>query len=254
MNHNIAADLKNHVNPWLHVWFRPTNVAAWLRDNKPLYGVLPIILLTIALSLFSLWYPTDDNTAFDQTPEVAEDTDTTATTDQPAGRKTPALMTAVETTLLPLIILALLYGVGRWLGGIATLSNVLSAMAWSQLPVLVLTVITLAAQFMGYAANGPILSNEINFDNGVVTLTPAQPHFNLLATVHYFVSAAFFIWSFQILLYSLAEVESVRPRRALKILTFAFVALLLVQVLVSSIIGELNILKLLGLTDFIDVH
>ncbi len=249
----VAAHLcanEQAMNPWLQIWSKPAATAAWMRDHNPLYGVATILIMLTALSVFSAWYSADAAEA-DQASRISTDSD--AIDDHPKGRQQSWLSNSAESVLFPLAILVLLYGTGRCFGGAATLSNVVAVLAWSQLPILLLLLVTLGAQMLGFAASGPILSNEIVFNDGSVTLTPPQPQINLPAAIHHLFSAIFIIWSFQILLFAYAEVEAVRRSKAVKLITISFVALLLGQILVDTLLGRLNLAYLLGLTDIIEL-
>jgi len=78
-----------------------------------------------------------------------------------------------------------------------------------------------------------------------------MPNIKVPALLYSLVSTIFFLWSFQILLVGLSEVMRVRTGRALWILSIAMIALLILDLVVSTLFGDLSIFSLLGFSEFV---
>lgn len=221
------------MNPWMSIWFRTRNTIAWLRDNRPLYGVVAIVVVLYVLDVLKASLGT--------APAV--------TGPDSAGNPVMAVVNAV---LFPILSVALIYGVSRYFKTRATLGNVVSVTVWSLLPVIVLSALTLPLIVAAISFGPPVLTNDISVVCGVVTISPPEPQINAAALAYSIMSTAFYLWSFQILLTGMSEVMGVRMKRALWILTLAMIAMMLVQIPMSLLFGDFSILDFLGFSEFVD--
>lgn len=160
---------------------------------------------------------------------------------------------AIDIWIMPVVLMFVLYAVGRYLLGSATLKNILWVLAWSQLPIILLTVTTIGLQALGLQTSEPLLNNEISFEGGVMVLDPEIPEFNMHGLAYFLFSTVPLLWSFQILLSGLAAVEGVTIKKATMILVVAMIALMLIRLPVTIALGDRDLLDVLGLQGIVEM-
>jgi len=72
------------------------------------------------------------------------------------------------------------------------------------------------------------------------------------AVVYFVISTALLLWSFQILLSGVAAVSGVTMKRALWILTVAVIALMLIRLPITIILGDRDLMDVLGLKGILE--
>ena len=221
------------MNPWLSIWFQIRRTVRWLAETKPLYGVVAILVMLYALDVLKA--------SIGASPEATDADDTTSI----AG----AIAAAV---IMPALSVATVYGVSRYFETRATLPNVISVMAWSLLPSVLLSALTVPLILGAVAYAPPVLTNEITIHCGLVRLSPPTPEINPAALIYSLVSTVFLLWSFQILLIGLSEVMGVKAKRALWILTLSMLAMILIQIPLSLLFDQFSIFDMLGFSEFIE--
>jgi len=154
---------------------------------------------------------------------------------------------AIDTWVLPVVMLFVLFWVGRYFNGSATWQNILWVLAWSQLPIIMLSVLSVAMQHFGLDVTAPLLENEVNFDTGFPVFNPPIPQINPHGVIYMLVSTIPLLWSFQILLSGLSGVQSVSMGRVMWILTVAMILLMLIRLPVTLVLGDRDLLDILGL-------
>ena len=160
---------------------------------------------------------------------------------------------AIDTWVMPLVLLFVLYATGRYLLGSASVKNVLWVLVWSQLPIILLTVATIGLQALGLQTWAPLFNNEISFDNGVMELNPPLLETNTHGFFYFLISTVPLLWSFQILLSGLAAVEGVTVKKAMWILTLAMIALVLIRLPLTIALGDRDLLDVLGLQGIVEL-
>ena len=160
---------------------------------------------------------------------------------------------AIDTWVMPLVLLFVLYAAGRYLLGSASVKNVLWVLVWSQLPIILLTVATIGLQALGLQTWAPLFNNEISFDNGVMELNPPLLETNTHGFFYFLISTVPLLWSFQILLSGLAAVEGVTVKKAMWILTLAMIALVLIRLPLTIALGDRDLLDVLGLQGIVEL-
>lgn len=161
---------------------------------------------------------------------------------------------AIDVWIMPVMLLLVIYAVGRYLGGRATLTNVLWVLVWCQLPVIALSVVTIVMQKFGVDATAPVLHNKVSFEGGLMVLDPPTPMINASAMVYFVVSTIPLLWSFQILLSGLAAIERVTVKQAMWILTLAMIALIVLRLPVTLALGDRDVLDVFGLNGIVELQ
>ena len=205
----------------------------WLRDHKPYYGVLIIIALTIALSIIARYIG-----VYDSAIELSQA--------KKIGR-------IIDSVFFPLLGIYVFYKVGQLLGGIASLSHIVTVLVWSQLPVLVLSALEIIATLAGLTFIGPVYLNMVAMVDDNPVFTPDKLTIDFLALAYFIISTVFYLWSFQILLTGLARVEKFTMKQAIWLVTLAAVLLMLLRLPVTFILGDLSLLDYLGLAEVIEI-
>jgi len=211
------------------VWLRPRDTATWAKNNNPLYGVLLILAIHVLVTLLL--------------PAIEVSADS-ATSPLPQSHR---LGVAIDTWVLPVVMLFVLHWVGKHFHGSATLKNILWVMAWSQLPIIVLSVLSFAMQYFGIDVAAPLLNNEVSFDTGIPVFDPSTPEINPHGFIYLLVSTVPLLWSFQILLSGLSGVESIPMNRVIWVLVVAMIVIMIIRLPVTLLLGDRDILDVLGL-------
>jgi len=154
---------------------------------------------------------------------------------------------AIDTWVLPVVMLFVLLWVGKYFNGSATWKNILWVLVWSQLPIIILSVLNVAMQYFGLDTTAPIFKNEVSFDTGFPVFDPPIPEINPHGVIYLLVSTVPLLWSFQILLSGLSGVQSVTMGRVMKILMVAMILLMLIRLPVTLVLGDRDLLDVLGL-------
>jgi len=186
---------RNFINPWVSVWFKPQATAAWARDNQPLIGVIVLLVLHVLVTLAS----------FTVGGSVEADA-------EPMSSK-HRLGLYIDIWLMPVVFLFVLFYVGKRLQGAADFNNVLWVVVWSQLPIILMQLISMPLEIAGMQISEPLFSNKISTENGLLVIDPPVMQLNMDAVLYFLVSTVFLLWSFQILLSGLASVERVTVKR-----------------------------------------
>jgi len=213
------------------VWFQPHNTASWAKNNRPLYGVLLILAIHVLVTL--LLPIIDIGPAPATPPKVISDSH--------------RIGIAIDTWVLPIVMLFALFWVGKYFNGSATWQNILWVLAWSQLPIIILSVLSVAMQYFGLDVTAPLLENEVSFDTGFPVFNPPIPEINPHGIIYMLVSTIPLLWSFQILLSGLSGVQSVGMGRIMWILTISMILLMLIRLPVTLALGDRDLLDVLGL-------
>lgn len=229
-------NVRSIINPWTSVWFKPRKTAVWARDNQPLCGVIVLLVLYVLVTLAS--FAVDGMTVSDAEPL--------------SGKHRLGLY--IDIWVMPVILLFVLFYVGRYFKGAAVFTNIVWVMLWSQLPIILMQLISMPLEIAGFAISDPLFSNKISAENGLLVIDPPVLQLNIDSVLYFFVSAVFLLWSFQILLSGLAGVEGVTVRRAMWILTVAFIALMLIRLPVTIALGDRDLLDILGLKGILEVE
>jgi len=203
------------INPWATVWFQPQKTALWAKNNYPLYGVLVLLALHVLVTLLAPIVGA----------AVAPPTES-ALDPMPASHR---FGLAIDIWIMPVVLVFVLYAVGKYLNGSATLKNILWVMLWSQIPIMLLSVLTVLLQAFGWQTADPLLKNEMSFVNGQMVLEPPIPEINTHAFAYFIISTVPLLWSFQILLSGMAAVQGVTVKRAMWFLTLAVILLMLIR-------------------------
>ncbi len=230
--------------PWRDIWFQPKKTAAWVKSSQPLYGVVLIIVLYLLVSIITRLVGPGIGLSAEG---LVEDSATVS-----SGVQKVALL--IDTWIMPVIMLFLLYLVGRYLSGQASVKNVLWVMVWSQLPIILLSVIALALQFAGIDTTAPLLNNKIPSDINEWLINPPEPDINKHGLLYFTVSSVLALWSFQILLSGTAAVQGMTVHRAIWVVTFAMLILMLLRIPITIVLGDIGIVDLLGLQGIIDLE
>ncbi len=160
----------------------------------------------------------------------------------------------VDVWVMPAVFLLVLFGVGKFLQGTAAFVNVLWVMLWSQLPVFVLSGLSIVLEAFGLQTSAPLLNNNISFDSGLMLLDPPLFDFNFHGLVYFILSSVLFLWSFQILLSALAAVQGITIKRAMWFLTVSMIALILIRLPLTLVLGDRDLLDVLGLTGIVEMR
>ncbi len=232
-------EITDPMNPWISIWFRPGKVASWLKQNKPLYGVVAII----AMMIVAQYLAASVSTSAAEQPSA--DTEISAISG--------FIGFAVDAIIFPFLFVYLVYWIAARQAGEGSLGNVFSVIVWSQLPVLLVTVALFVTRLMDVRVDGPVLTNQIEIKHGLVTLIPPVPEIDPIATAWMLGSTVFYLWSFQILLVGLSAVENLRVKRVIWVITLAAVALMIARIPITMILGDRTMLELLGLSEFIEM-
>jgi len=160
----------------------------------------------------------------------------------------------IDIWLMPVILVFVLFWVGSRLRGNATLTNILWVMLWSQLPVMLLSIISMPLEIAGMKISEPLFSNKVSTEGGVLIIDPPVLQLNMDSVLFFFLSTVLLLWSFQILLSGLAAVESVNLKRAMWILTLAMIALMLIRLPVTVALGDRDLLDILGLKGILELQ
>jgi len=217
------------------VWFQPQKTAAWAKAHQPLCGVIILLVLHVAVTMFAPY--------FFNGPE-------------PSGESTPLAHSyglLIDTWIMPVVLLFVLYATGRYMLGSASVKNILWVLVWSQLPIILLTIATIGLQALGLQTWAPVFNNEISFDNGGIVLTPPLLETNAHGFFYFLISTVPLLWSFQILLSGLAAVEGVTVKNAMWILMLAMIALVLIRLPLTVALGDRDLLDVLGLQGIVEL-
>lgn len=158
----------------------------------------------------------------------------------------------LDIWVMPVVMLFVLYWTSKHLSGVASLTNMLWVMSWSQLPVIVLNLISIPMELSGMQIYEPLFSNKLIIENGLPLFEPAVLQLNSDAVVYFVISTALLLWSFQILLSGVAAVSGVTMKRALWILTVAVIALMLIRLPITIILGDRDLMDVLGLKGILE--
>jgi len=126
-------------------------------------------------------------------------------------------------------------------------------LVWSQLPIIILSLLTVVLKYLGLQTAEPLFKNEISYINGVPAFDPPIPEVNMHAAIYFLISTIPLLWSFQILLSGLAAVEGVTLKRAMWILTLAMIALMLIRLPLTIALGDRDLLDILGLNGIVEL-
>ncbi len=159
----------------------------------------------------------------------------------------------IDTWLMPVMFLGVLYLVGRYLNGQATIKNITWVLVWSQLPVILLLIIALVLQLAGFEIHEPVFNNKISSSNGQVVIDPPQLQVNAHGFWYFLVSTLFLLWSFQILLSGTAAIQGITVKQALWWLTLAMIILMVVRLPVTLVLGDRDILDVFGLKGVVEL-
>ena len=228
--------VRNFINPWVTVWFKPQATAAWARDHRPLIGVIILLVLHVLVTLASF----------------AVGGSVEAEVEPMSGKHRIGLY--IDIWLMPVVFLFVLYLVGKRLQGVADFKNVLWVVVWSQLPIILMQLISMPLEIAGMQISEPLFSNKISTENGVLVIDPPVMQLNMDAVVYFLFSTVFLLWSFQILLSGLAAVEGVTLKRAMWILTLAMIALMLIRLPVTIALADRDLMDILGLKGILEVN
>lgn len=160
----------------------------------------------------------------------------------------------IDIWLMPVILVFVLFWVGNRLRGSATFTNILWVMLWSQLPVLLLSIISMPLEVAGMKISEPLFSNKISTEGGLLVIDPPVLQLNMDSVLFFVLSTVLLLWSFQILLSGLAAVEGVSLKRAMWILTLAMIALMLIRLPVTIALGDRDLLDILGLKGILELQ
>lgn len=232
--------LKNpRLNPWTSIWFHPRGVALWLKNNRPLYGVVVIIVSMILTQYLAA--------------TVSVSGTEPAASEHQVGAVAAAIGFVVDAIIFPLLFVYFIYRIAHHYAGDASLHNVFSVIVWSQLPVVIVMILLFISRLMDLRVDEPVLANKISWERGLVTLTPPNPIINTAATAWMLVSTVFYLWSFQILLSGLGAVEKLSLKRIIWVITLAAIALMIARIPITIILNDRSLLELLGLSEFIEM-
>ena len=229
-------NVRSIINPWTSVWFKPRKTAVWARDNQPLCGVIVLLVLYVLVTLAS--FAVDGMTASDAEPL--------------SGKHRLGLY--IDIWVMPVILLFVLFYVGRYFKGAAVFTNIVWVMLWSQLPIILMQLISMPLEIAGMDSSAALFSNKISTENGQLVIDPPVMQPNAHAVLFFVISAVFFLWSFQILLSGLAAVEEVTVRRAMWILTLAMIALMVIRLPVTIALADRDLLDILGLKGILELQ
>ena len=229
-------NVRSIINPWTSVWFKPRKTAVWARDNQPLCGVIVLLVLYVLVTLAS--FAVDGMTASDAEPL--------------SGKHRLGLY--IDIWVMPVILLFVLFYVGRYFKGAAVFTNIVWVMLWSQLPIILMQLISMPLEIAGMDSSAALFSNKISTENGQLVIDPPVMQPNAHAVLFFVISAVFFLWSFQILLSGLAAVEGVTVRRAMWILTLAMIALMVIRLPVTIALADRDLLDILGLKGILELQ
>ena len=160
----------------------------------------------------------------------------------------------IDIWLMPVVMVFVLFYVGRYLKGVASFKNIVWVIVWSQLPVIVLQLISMPMEVAGMEISDPLFSNTISTENGLLVIDPPVMQLNRDAVFYFLLSTVFLLWSFQILLSGLAAVEGVTVKRAMWIVTLAFIALMLIRLPVTIALADRDLMDILGLKGILEVQ
>lgn len=219
----------------MSIWFKPRKTAAWAQDNQPLCGVIVLLVLYVIITLASFAVGGSD-----AEPEPV------------SGKHRLGLH--IDIWLMPVILVFVLFWVGNRLRGSATFTNILWVMLWSQLPVLLLSIISMPLEVAGMKISEPLFSNKISTEGGLLVIDPPVLQLNMDSVLFFVLSTVLLLWSFQILLSGLAAVEGVSLKRAMWILTLAMIALMLIRLPVTIALGDRDLLDILGLKGILELQ
>ena len=230
----------NSINPWTAIWFSPQKTAVWARDHRPLYGVLVLLLLHVVVTLigFSI-----------EGPEAV--TSQSGTSQAPLDVK-HKLGLYLDVWVMPVVLVFVLHWIVNRFGSNASLKNILWVVVWSQLPVILLTLISLAMEMTGMRILDPLFANKLITKGGQLFIDPPILQLNTDGIIYFAISTVLFLWSFQILLSGGAAVSGVTVKRALWFLTMAMIALMLIRLPFTMILGDRDLLDILGLNGILE--
>ena len=231
----VSLNVSSVINPWVSVWFKPQKTAVWARDNQPLCGVIILLVLHVLVTVAGF--------------VVGGSVETDA---EPLSGK-HRLGLYIDVWVMPVVLLFVLYYVGRRLQGAASFKNIVWVMLWSQLPIILLQLISMPLEISGMQISEPLFSNKISMENGLLVFDPPVLQLNIDSVWFFLLSAVFLLWSFQVLLSGLAAVEEVTVKRAMWMLTLAFVALMLIRLPVTILLADRDLLDILGLKGIVEV-
>jgi len=218
------------MNPWATIWFSPRKTLGAIRESRPLYGVIAILVVLIIVDSLRIYLG--------------------SASDEDAPSLPASVFFAVRALLFPAITLGVLWVINRRYRTHAGALNLLSVMTWSQLPLILLAVVAIGLILGKVDFYPPVLTNDILFECGVLKMTPPVPDIKPVALLYSLVSTVFFLWSFQILLVGLSEVMKVRMSRALWIVSMTMIAVLVLDVIMSTVFGNFSIFSFLGFSEF----
>lgn len=202
----------------------------WARDNRPLYGVVLLLVLHVVITLASFAFESSES----------------AVSKPPLNNK-EKLGLYLDIWVMPIAMIFVVHWVCNRLNAGATLKNVLWVMIWSQLPVMLLSLISIPMELAGMNISEPLMANKLTTVDGLLTIDPPTPHFNTDGVIYFVISTVLLLWSFQILLSGISGVAGVTVKKALWILTVAMILLMLIRLPVTILLGDRDILDVLGL-------
>ena len=159
----------------------------------------------------------------------------------------------LDIWVMPVVLLLLLYWIGSRLNGSASLKNILWVFVWSQLPVIVLSIISMPMELAGMNISEPLFANKLTTENGQLFIDPPMLQLNADGVVYFVLSTVLFLWSFQILLSGVAAVSGVTVKRALWFLTLAMIALMIARLPFTVLLGDRDLLDILGLKGILEL-
>ena len=232
----VRLNVRIFINPWVSIWFKPQATAVWARDNRPLYGVIILLVLHVLVTLAS--FAVGGSVEVDAEPM--------------SGKHRLGLY--IDIWLMPVVLFFVLFYVCNRLQRGANFKSILWVLVWSQLPIILMQLISIPLEIAGMDSSAALFSNKISTENGQLVIDPPVMQPNAHAVLFFVISAVFFLWSFQILLSGLAAVEGVTVRRAMWILTLAMIALMVIRLPVTIALADRDLLDILGLKGILELQ
>ncbi len=117
---------------------------------------------------------------------------------------------------------------------------------------ILLSLISMPMEIAGMNISEPLFANKLTAIDGQLAMDPPIPQINTDGAIYFAISTVFILWSFQILLSGVAAVTSVSIKKALWILTLAMIALMLIRLPFTIILGDRDLLDVLGLNGILE--